>query len=395
MKKMPLPRGVTYIIDKLNSHGYRADTVGGSVRDFLLSRPCDDYDVTTNAQPDKIKEIFSTDRTVDTGIKHGTVTVIVDGAPHEVTTYRRDGEYLDNRHPDSVTFTGELGEDLQRRDFTVNAMCYNPKDGYTDLYGGMSDLRARVIRAVGDARTRFDEDALRIFRAIRFASVLDFEIEKSTADAVHEKRGLLANVSRERIYTEWRKLLSGKAAHRVITEYADVIAAAIPELSSVRLPDENKFLAADHTARLLSLYKLSCRDPASAFSASMRALKTDNAIRTLGESVLSVKDAALSSPTDALFLLKERGAAVAMEYVKLGVLIGELEASAESILEEATSSGIPYSVSMLAVNGRDLTALGFRGPAVGEELSRLLDSVIQGEIPNEKEALIACALKRN
>jgi tRNA nucleotidyltransferase (CCA-adding enzyme) len=270
-------------------------------------------------------------------------------------------------------------------------MCYNPTDGYTDLYGGMSDLDARVIRAVGDAETRFDEDALRIFRAIRFASVLDFQIEKSTADAVHKKRELLVNVSRERIYTEWRKLLSGKAAHRVISEYSDVIAVAIPELSSLKLPDENKFIAADFTTRLLSLYKLSCTDPVSAFSASMRALKTDNAIRTFGESVLSMHGISLSSLAGALMTLKNYGVAASREYIKLGILLGELEASATIAVENAISSGIPYSTSMLAINGADLTAIGLSGPAVGRELSRLLDAVISGEIPNEREALVACA----
>ena len=394
MDKMPLPQGVIYIIEKLNASGYRADNVGGSVRDFLLSRPCDDYDITTDASPSEVKKIFASNRIVDTGIKHGTVTVIVGGIPHEVTTYRCDGEYLDNRHPESVTFTSELADDLARRDFTVNAMCYSPNNGFTDLFGGMEDLAARRIRAVGDAEVRFDEDALRIFRAIRFASVLDFEIEERTSDAVHKKCALLSNVSRERIYVEWRKLLSGKAAYRIIDEYRDVIAAAIPELGEIILPNADAFSHAEYKTRLFSLYALSFEEADRVFSESMRALKTDNAIRILGESVLSMKGTAIKSVTDALNALKVHGREATEEYIKLGILLGDLDNSAKVLLDEALASGIPYKITDLAVGGRELIALGIRGQAVGETFSYLLECVISGEVANEREALIKCARGR-
>lgn len=395
MEKMPLPSGAIYIIEKLTAYGYRADNVGGSVRDFLLSRPSDDYDITTNASPDEVKRIFASDRTVDTGIKHGTVTVMVDGTPYEVTTYRCDGEYLDNRHPSSVTFTAKLSEDLARRDFTVNAMCYNPTDGYTDLFGGMDDLAARKIRAVGDAERRFDEDALRILRAIRFASVLDFEIEKSTSDAVHKKRHLLSNVSRERIYAEWRKLLSGKAAYRIIDEYRDVIAVAIPELCNIVLPARDAFDGAEYKTRLFALYALSTDDPAGVFTSSMLALRTDNAIRALGEAVLSMRGTSLGAVTDALRALKNYGLEATEEYVRLGRLIGELDSSASNTLSDAIASGLPYRIADLKIGGRELMALGIRGAAVGKMLSYLLEAVISGEVENEKNVLIECAREHN
>ena len=212
MIKIHLPSEVRLIIDRLNKGGYRADIVGGSVRDAHLGREIGDYDITTDAPPERTAELFSDFRTVETGIKHGTLTVVIDKAPYEITTYRTDGEYLDNRHPSSVSFTRELSLDLSRRDFTVNAMCYNERDGLTDLFDGRGDLERRLIRTVGEPPLRFSEDALRILRALRFASVLDFEIEENTARAVREYAHLLENVSRERIYTEWLKLLSGRGA---------------------------------------------------------------------------------------------------------------------------------------------------------------------------------------
>ena len=179
-KKMNLPKEAEYIISRLNSFGYRADVVGGCVRDSMLGKQPSDYDITTNASPKEMKAVFSDLKTVETGIKHGTLTVIINSKTYEVTTYRVDGEYRDNRHPVSVVFTDRLSEDLSRRDFTVNAMCYSHEHGYTDLYGGREDLENKLIRAVGDPVKRFNEDALRILRALRFASTLGFSIEPET-----------------------------------------------------------------------------------------------------------------------------------------------------------------------------------------------------------------------
>lgn len=200
-----LPKKVKIIIDTLCSQGYEAYAVGGCVRDSLLGRIPGDWDITTSAQPEEIKRLFR--KTIDTGIEHGTVTVMIDGEGFEVTTYRIDGEYEDSRHPSEVTFTRNLEEDLKRRDFTINAMAYNDQMGIVDIFGGMRDLEERIIRCVGNAKERFGEDALRILRAVRFAAQLGFEIEEQTKDGMKELAPTLANISAERIQVELVKTL--------------------------------------------------------------------------------------------------------------------------------------------------------------------------------------------
>lgn len=203
--KIKLPASVKMVIDSLEARGYEAYAVGGCVRDSILGRVPDDWDITTSATPYEVKGIFH--RTVDTGLKHGTVTVLVGGHAHEVTTYRIDGEYEDSRHPKSVEFTRNLEDDLRRRDFTINAMAYNDHAGLVDLYGGMQDLQRKRIRCVGNAEERFREDALRILRAIRFSAQLGFEIDPETEAAVKKMASALANISAERIAAELTKLL--------------------------------------------------------------------------------------------------------------------------------------------------------------------------------------------
>ena len=202
---MVLPENVHFIIDVLRSAGNDAYAVGGCVRDSLLGRTPEDWDITTSASPDEVKVLFK--RTVDTGIEHGTVTVMIDKTGYEVTTYRVDGKYKDGRHPESVTFTRSLEEDLKRRDFTINAMAFNENDGIVDLFDGRKDLEAGLVRCVGDPRQRFGEDALRILRAVRFSAQLGFEIEEETAKAMGELAGTLEKISAERIHTELIKLL--------------------------------------------------------------------------------------------------------------------------------------------------------------------------------------------
>ena len=225
---MKLPQNVEYILEKLEKNGYRADIVGGPVRDFLLGKIPDDYDITTSASPEETKLVFSDLRTVDTGIKHGTVSIILDGEQYEVTTYRIDGEYKDSRHPETVTFTRNIEEDLRRRDFTMNAIAYSPRHGITDPYGGREDTAAGIIRAVGEPRLRFTEDALRILRGVRFAATLGFEVEKDTGCAMLETRHLLKNVSVERIYVELKKMISGKYSYDVLSCFSDIILDVIP-----------------------------------------------------------------------------------------------------------------------------------------------------------------------
>ena len=202
---MKLPNNVQYILEKFNSNGFEAFIVGGCVRDSLLNKKPQDYDITTNAFPEKIAELF--DKTIPTGIKHGTVTVLIDKNPYEVTTYRVDGEYLNNRKPKDVKFVSNIEEDLSRRDFTINAMAYSPYLGFKDCFNGKDDLKNKLIRCVGDPDKRFSEDALRMLRAIRFSCQLNFKIEKLTAESIRKNFKLIKNISMERIQSEFTKII--------------------------------------------------------------------------------------------------------------------------------------------------------------------------------------------
>lgn len=202
---MKLPNNVQYILEKFNSNGFEAFIVGGCVRDYLLNKKPQDYDITTNAFPEKIEDLF--DKTIPTGIKHGTVTVLIDKTPYEVTTYRVDGEYLNNRKPKDVKFVSNIEEDLSRRDFTINAMAYSPYLGFKDYFNGKDDLKNKLIRCVGNPDKRFSEDALRMLRAIRFSCQLNFKIEKLTAESIKKNFKLIKNISMERIQSEFTKII--------------------------------------------------------------------------------------------------------------------------------------------------------------------------------------------
>ena len=238
--KIEIPTGAAYILQQLNKHGYEAYIVGGCVRDSLLGKQPNDWDITTSAKPEEVKAIFH--RTIDTGIQHGTVTVLVDreilddgsGSPashtdyaFEVTTYRVDGVYTDHRRPESVCFTASLEEDLKRRDFTINAMAYNPEQGVIDIFGGQKDLEKGIIRCVGEASERFDEDALRILRAVRFAAQLDFVIENQTREAMRDQAKFLKDISAERIYEDDRFEASGTAGGSVRAGTHQYISAGV------------------------------------------------------------------------------------------------------------------------------------------------------------------------
>ncbi|MBQ4254010.1 MAG: hypothetical protein II712_04195, partial [Erysipelotrichaceae bacterium] len=202
-----LPEDVIYILQKLHDNGCSAFAVGGCIRDHLLNLQPKDYDITTEASADRVKEIFSSHHLIDTGLRHGTVTLRLNHQSYEITTFRTDGEYQDHRHPESVCFSSSIEDDLSRRDFTINAMAYSPFDGLIDLFGGQKDLQQGIIRTVGDPLRRFDEDALRILRALRFASRYQFEIEEGTSKAIHQQKDLLKLISRERILAEIREIM--------------------------------------------------------------------------------------------------------------------------------------------------------------------------------------------
>ena len=228
--EIKLPANVSEIIDILQNAGFEAYCVGGAVRDSIMGFTPDDWDITTSATPDETRRLFKDYKTIDTGIKHGTLTVIIDHKPYEVTTFRIDGEYNDNRHPEEVVFTPDLKNDLARRDFTVNALAYNNTSGLVDLYGGTDDIYNSIIKTVGNPDKRFNEDGLRILRALRFAAVLGFDIEPETAAAIHRNKYLLKNISAERINIELSKLICGKNAFNILMEYPDVLSVFIPEI---------------------------------------------------------------------------------------------------------------------------------------------------------------------
>ena len=230
MNNFSLPRNVTDVLDRLSENGFEAYAVGGCIRNFMLGIEPKDYDVTTSARPEEMKRALAGFRIVETGLKFGTLTVISDGMPIEVTTYRVDGEYTDNRRPENVTFTTKLAEDLKRRDFTINAMAYNPEVGIIDIFGGRTDLKDGIVRAIGNPDERFNEDGLRILRALRFAACYDLTIERNTADSIHRNKHLLENIAGERIAAELNRLLCGNC-ESVLREFYDVIAVFLPEFA--------------------------------------------------------------------------------------------------------------------------------------------------------------------
>lgn len=226
-----LPDDVKYIIDTFYNAGYKAYAVGGCVRDSLMGNHPNDWDICTNALPNEVKQVFTTHNIIDTGLKHGTVTLLIDNTPYEITTFRKESTYSDNRRPDSVEFVSSLKEDLSRRDFTVNAIAYNHYEGIIDYFSGQEDLQKGIIQTVGNADTRFNEDALRILRGIRFASTLGFTIEDKTKESIHNNKMLLENIAVERIWIEFKKLIAGKNAVQILREFPDVIAVFIPDIT--------------------------------------------------------------------------------------------------------------------------------------------------------------------
>ena len=437
-----LPIPVLRALSVLEACGYEGYTVGGCVRDSLLGRAPNDWDITTNATPDEMKACFKDFRVIETGIRHGTLTVIVDGMQLEITTYRNDGEYLDNRHPVQVTFSEHIEDDLSRRDFTVNAMAYHPTKGLVDLFGGREDLQNRVVRAVGDAKTRFCEDGLRILRAIRFASVLDFDIAEDTAKAVHECRNLLSGIAAERIREEFCKLICGKGAVRILREYIDVVAIFLPELSRcVGFEQNTKYHCYDvfeHTLQALALcentdlvtrlgillhdigkplcytedekgghFKGHAPAGVEITKEVLARLRFDN--ETIRRMALLVEwhDISLSaekkrvkrlmqklSDADILRLLEVKRCdrlAHAKNYREIPselVLI-------PSVIDEIRAEDACLSLRTLAVGGDDLMELGIpKGKRIGEMLHALLEDVIEERLPNEKSALLQAAKER-
>ena len=388
---MQLTENVKFIINRLNEKGFRADVVGGPVRDFLRGVTPDDYDVTTDASPQEIKEAFSDKRTVDTGIKHGTVTVVIDKEPYEITTYRIDGEYRDSRHPESVEFTRDISLDLSRRDFTVNAIAYNERDGYTDLFSGISDIENKILRAVGDAEKRFSEDALRILRLVRFAATLGFSVEEKTHAAAFSQMHLLRQISAERIYTEWKKMLSGRNAYDVLLKYREIFEFVIPEISGFSLPDRDLFLSSDYESRFFSLFVKNGVGFSELFLKASSNLKTDSQIKNTGILLLSSIGKYDFSNGNLLVPLMELGFDSALALSRLEILIGRAPVGCDIKIIEISESGAVYKLSDLAVNGKDVESIGVVGKEIGVTLKALLSAVVFGRCKNEKDELLSLA----
>jgi len=407
---MPIPDDVKFVIDRLESAGYRAYAVGGCVRDHLMGRTPGDYDVTTSASPDEMLRVFSDCRVVETGLKHGTLTIVRHGMNIETTTYRIDGSYADGRHPDAVVFTDSLAEDLCRRDFTINAMAYHPDRGIVDLHGGEADLGARVIRCVGCAEERFREDGLRILRALRFSSVLDFTPDEECSRAIHQLSYLLEKISSERIYVELTKLLCGISAERILHAYSDVIAGLIYGLTQSDVEAAARYIGADEEvyqrkADAAIRYAI-LLDPLvgksgdeSVARAAMNSLKPSRDERQAVLSILRARGNDLPSDEyGVLCLMRDFGDDFPLTLARFLRAIGRCNEEEESkiiqIHSEIIKKDCPRSLAQLEIGGAELMALGLRGREIGECMASLLDEVMRGDLQNEKNTLIERAKSR-
>ncbi len=438
-----LPKNVEYIINTIESAGFEAYAVGGCVRDSLLGRRPDDWDITTNAAPGEIKALFR--RTVDTGIRHGTVTVMLGREGYEVTTYRIDGEYEDGRHPKQVVFTGSLREDLGRRDFTVNAMAYRPREGLVDCFGGLEDLSAGLIRCVGDAKARFTEDALRMMRAVRFCAQLSFSMESCTRAAIGELAGNLARVSAERIQAEFLKLLCSPNPDDVRELYETGLSAVfLPEFDAcMKTPQNNphhccsvgehilrslREVRPDRVMRLAMFFhdigkpvtKQTDGQGIDHFHGHaavgeemtkkiMRRLKfdTDTIVRVsrlvrshdrnIEPDERGVRRAMAAVGADlfpALFDIKEADMRAQSDYRREEK--EERLARLRELYEEITDRRECVSLKELAVTGHDLIEAGVRpGPEMGRILNGFLELVVEEPSRNTKEYLLSRLPRRD
>jgi tRNA nucleotidyltransferase (CCA-adding enzyme) len=450
--KIEIPSGANEIIHTLQNNGYEAFLVGGCVRDSILGRPIHDYDITTSATPDEMPEIFQDKRIIETGLQHGTITIVIDDEPYEVTTYRIDGNYSDSRRPDKVTFTKSLEEDLKRRDFTINAMAYNDEVGLVDPFNGMEDIKYHKIQCVGKPEDRFTEDALRILRAIRFASQLSFVLEPNTDYILHKMYQNLENISVERINSEFCKIAASSNFCVQMVLYSDVLSLFIPEIKDMfGFQQNNPYHIYDvwnHAVHAVQAYECDCepdlnprdlitslavffhdigkphcyqdgedgirhfkghgRVSADMTDKIMKRLRFDNDTREKVVELVYYHDATFE---------------VGKKYVKrwlnkigeeqfrrlLNVRRADIKAQADMnqetrlqkidnigyVLEEVLQDDECFSLKDLAVNGKDLITIGYKpGKEIGEVLNNLLDSVISGEYINEKEKLLEIAERR-
>ena len=433
---MNIPQKCKLIFEILQNNGFECYAVGGCVRDSIMGQSPQDWDFTTDALPDDICRCFSQYTTIDIGRDYGTICVVIDSEPFEITTYRCDGEYTDSRHPDSVTFTRNLIDDLARRDFTINSIAYSPATGFVDPYGGIKDIDDGIIRCTGIPYDRFSEDALRILRALRFSARLGFDIEKQTASAIHNLKDNLKAVHPQRIRKELTGILVAADAPSVISEYQDVMAVIIPEIEPMSETSQNNphhcYNVWEHTVKALEntpsdelvrfavffhdIGKPSVKSTDSkgidhfTKHQTISAELTSQILRRFGFPSKFVKDVSLlvkyhderfrNSGADIKRILSIIGEDLFFKL--MDVIYADISAQSDyqredkfnllkSTSEQAKTiiaSGECYTLSALAVNGSDLIKMGFKGKAISHSLSVLLKLVIKGKAENTKESLL-------
>lgn len=437
--KIQIPAQVEFIIRKLSGSGYEAYLVGGCVRDAILGENPQDWDIATSALPEEAKTALCGCKLIETGLKHGTITVVVDGIPVEITTYRIDGEYLDNRHPKEVRFTPSLKEDLARRDFTINALAYNQTDELIDCFNGIADIANKKIRCVGEPSLRFQEDSLRILRALRFSSVLGFCIDKKSSDCIFQFYPLLDRIARERIQSEFSKMLCGKNAENILREYRIVIQQFLPDIAPMAGFRQNnphhiydvwehtlKSVSAVNPTPILRLTMLlhdigkplcytqdenkvghfygHAEISANIARKALTNLKYDNHTVDSVTELVKLHGLALS-PDEKL--IKRRLNQLGEEKLRLllKVKAADIEAKSpnyrnrlleikeiESVINRIIEQNQCFSIKDLRVNGKDLLSVGIpEGPEVGRTLSSLLQAVIDGQCSNDFHSLISYA----
>jgi len=435
--RIEIPENVNDIIQKLRQSGYQAYAVGGCIRDSLMSLLPDDWDICTSALPQQTLEVLQLPNIIENGMKHGTVTVRYHGENYEITTFRKDGQYTDHRRPSSVTFVNEIKEDLSRRDFTINALAYNEEEGLQDYFEGYQDIQRRILRCVGNPDERFQEDGLRIMRALRFAARFELTIEPLTAEAIHRNKALLKNISAERINTEFTKLLLSVGVEKILTEYADVIAEFIPEIKPmIGFEQKNPHHVYDvwsHTVKVVSFspedkvlrlaaffhdigkpYTFTKSEDgtghfhghpevsAEMSSFIMKRLRYDNHTIAAVRNLVRVHDKRpplekksvrrlLRDIGETMYLpLTElkRADAKAQNPDKLPEKLEYVD-ELERMLQEEIHSQSAYALRQLAVNGGDLKEAGITdGKEIGRMLQELLELVIEEKVPNERNALL-------
>ena len=396
----PLDPGAAALLTRLHAAGHAAYAVGGCVRDSLLGQTPHDWDLCTSATPEQVLELFGEAHCIPTGLQHGTVTVKHGGELYEITTFRTEGAYSDGRHPDHVAFVPDVKEDLARRDFTINAMAYNAEEGLIDPFGGQNDLAVGIVRAVGEPKRRFEEDALRILRLYRFAARFSFAIDPATGQAARALCRHLDCVSEERIAEELSRLLAAPAPGTYLE--AEVLAVIFPELDAAELPESRRILDAlepgmEHVP--VRLAALLCPLGEAGARAALKRLKCSNTLT--GTVATLVREAAAGMPGAALTLTARRflsryDLATITDLTALCSARHPEQAEAFAALQQEAARLVETNaccrINQLAVNGRDLMDAGIRpGPGLRRVLDALLEQVLTGQLPNEKAALLAAA----